>query len=207
MCSISICSHVGNNFKCEICIEINKFRNNTGSINQSGLIQPICVSKSFKCQHSKFYSGPESTSFLSIPEIPFCNFSPSCSPKRSILNLQNFVTIKIVLWNFVNITVGKLGYSYLSLLSNYFNLLGMKIVGKEFSFCKYPTPSFNTFTWGDRYCCKFMQHKQGLISFSHGRKRLQMYIFKKMPMQPLSKFAHITWFTNAMEQLTSVTCL
>ena len=42
-------------------------------------------------------------------------------------------------------------YSYLPLLPNYFNLLEMKIVGKEFPFCKYPTPSFNTFTfgWGD----------------------------------------------------------
>ena len=140
-----------------------------------------------------------------------------CSLKRSIFH-QTFASMKIVLWNFVNITVGKLGYSYLSLLSNYFNLLEMKILGKEFSFCKYPTPSFNTFTWGDRYCCKFMQHKQGFISFLTAIKR-RIVFFKRVVKSewdvhcPCSLCPKLNpfWFSSApislAMQCTSVMCL
>ena len=69
-----------------------------------------------------------------------------------------------------NVTVGR-EFSYPPLLPNYFNLLEMKIVGKEFSFCKYPTPSFNTFTFvlGGTF---FKSSIFSFVDISHNHRRI-----------------------------------
>ena len=138
-------------------IKINRFCYNCGSAIWIGLLFTIWICKIILLWHSLF----RLVSFIFLWKLLRINqcidlpllqqWCPSvCVEEKNKIQhhsstaSQNLFSSNVV---FV-ISQSEREYSYVPLLPNYFNLLEMKIVGKEFPFCKYPTPSFNTFTFG-----------------------------------------------------------